>query len=496
MGITDDHNVFSARPRPIPPTRNHQAGQGMMEYALILTLVALVAIGLVTRAGKLVACNFTQVSTALAQSAGGCSLAGWGQGVDGEFGNSPAVNRSSVVQASSLNSIQSVTGGDFHTLAIASDSTLWAWGTNWAGEIGPGAVGGQYNTPSKVVGPGGVGLLTGIVQVAAENSTSIALRGDGTVWTWGRNDYGQLGNGSVVNSGSPVEVCAPGTAYNTQVPVGCGGAYLTGVVKISAAGHMAFAVKADGTAYSWGANWDNLLGIGKSSAANCWGTPTYACEPIPVQLCAVGQSAPCGANMLKNVASISVGQSTTYAILGTGTVVSWGEDAYGELGNGTSCGGYPCMGAGGTTVAVANLTNVVSVAGGGDQAVAVEANGTVWTWGTDGYGELGDGANCVPDGFGYCTTVPRESPRTIASLTNAVQAAAGGQTTAVLKSDGTVWAWGDNSVGQLGTGVTCGAEPCLGANAPAIVPGLQKVVGLYGQVEGFVSVEKGLSPSG
>src|SRR5436190_13725561 len=123
----------------------------------------------------------------------------WGTGGSGELGNGSNTDSTFPVQVSPLTGITAIVGGEFHSHALKNDSTLWSWGYNSEGQLGDGT-----NTDSNV--PVLVSSLTGITAIASGDLHSLALKGDGTIWAWGFNDWGQLGNGNYTDSNVPAQV--------------------------------------------------------------------------------------------------------------------------------------------------------------------------------------------------------------------------------------------------------------------------------------------------
>jgi alpha-tubulin suppressor-like RCC1 family protein len=166
----------------------------------------------------------------------------------GQLGDGTTTYRSSLVQVLGVNGtgylsdVTDITGGGLHTLALKNDGTVLAWGYNYSGQLGIGST-----TESYIPFPVEVAGLTGIVSVVAGASGdhSLALKSDGTVWAWGSNSDGQLGDGTTTNRPAPVQVAGQGTE---------GTGFLTGIVSISAGYRHSLAIKSDGTVWAWGDN--------------------------------------------------------------------------------------------------------------------------------------------------------------------------------------------------------------------------------------------------
>ncbi|GFO65029.1 carboxypeptidase regulatory-like domain-containing protein [Geomonas paludis] len=268
-------------------------------------------------------------------------------------------------------------------------------GTVWTwGYNGSGQLGvvGPDESPSPLQVPG----LSGMRAVALGQEHTLALKGDGTVWAWGANSGGELGNGTNTASAVPGRVAG-----------------LTGVVAVSAGAFNGLALKSNGTVWCWG--WNNSRQLGNGSDV------FWSSRPVQV-------------TGLTGVVAISMGTRHGLALKSDGTVWAWGS---GILGNGSLYGS-------GTPVKVSGLTGVTRIAAGDDHSAAITSDGTVWTWGENGYGQIGNG-----------TTDNSVLPVRISALGEDVAVIATGMYfTVAVKKDGTVWGWGWNELGQLGTGDT------------------------------------------
>ena len=281
---------------------------------------------------------------------------------------------------------------DESTYALGADGGLWAWGPNWAGQLGTGSDGTSVLSPTKLNG------ISGLVSVSAGWSHTLALRGDGTVWAWGYNQFGEVGDGSFTSRSAPIQVSG-----------------LSNVKSVHAGGQHSIAVKRDGTVWAWGRNFEGQLGDG-----------TTTIRVVPRQIPG-----------LTDVVSVSAGGTYTALVRSDGTVWTFGENAGGQLGRGSVFADYPTPGQ------VPGLSGVVAVSagGGGAQAhtVALKSDGTVWSWGYGVYGQLGN--NSLNDSL---------NPVQAAGLTAVTDVSAGGYFTLARRSDGTVWGWGYNGNYELG----------------------------------------------
>jgi alpha-tubulin suppressor-like RCC1 family protein len=275
---------------------------------------------------------------------------GIGQLGDGTFTTGPPYGNSTPVQVVGLNGqgfltgVVAVSAGAEHSLALKSDGTVWAWGDNGSGQLGIGAMYNVTPAPGQVLGPNGQGVLTGAIAVAAGAEHSLALKSDGTVWAWGFNGNGQLGDG--------------GAEYTSSTPVQVSG--LTGMVAVAAGEYHSLALKSDGTVWTWGINGDGELGIGTTSDSN-----------TPVQV--VG---PNGQGVLTGVIAIAAGGFHSLAFKSDGTVWAWGWNDRGQLGNGTT--GLRFAPGATTPAQVSGLTGVKAVAAGEIRTLALTSPTTLF----------------------------------------------------------------------------------------------------------------------
>ncbi|WP_424186900.1 S8 family serine peptidase [Actinokineospora sp. G85] len=330
----------------------------------------------------------------------------WGLNNAGQLGNGGSTDSTTPVTVRGISNAattpDAVAVGQSHSLALLSNGTVLAWGANPSGQLGDGTTGNRL-TPVKV------GNLTGVVAVAASGSHSLALKSDGTVWAWGLNSAGQLGDGSTTSRSTPVQVSG-----------------LTGVARIATGPNgTSLAVRTDGTLRAWGANTNGEYGNG---------TTTAALTPVSTGL--TGLSTQPGA--------VAVGATFATAVKANGTVVSWGANADGQLGNGTTTASL-------TPVTVTGVSTAVAVSAGSNHALALLRTGQTSAWGGNAQGQLGDG-----------TTTPRPTPVTVTGLTGLTEVTAGLTTSAASRADGSVRTWGRNTNGQLGNGTTtASATPVL-----------------------------------
>jgi len=330
----------------------------------------------------------------------------WGLNGNGQLGNGTVTRYgglSTPVQASNLSNIVSVRAGDQHSVALRSDGTIWAWGNDGWGQLGNGRYA-SSSTPIQVPG------LATVSAIAVGSLHNLALKSDGTVWGWGFNYFGQVSLGTNAGRG------------NVLSPVQVKG--LAGMIAVAAGGDTSYALKSDGTVWAWGYDGQGELGNGTSDE-NPHGTPTKVTN-------------------LGTAVAVAAGVEHGLAVLANGTISAWGDNQTSELGapTTTKCGFYhsPCSP---VPVHVNGMSGVTAVSGGYGYTLALKSDGTAWGWGTDGYGELGNGSAQV---FGSVKNPVK------ARVQGVVAIAAGASFSLWLRSDGAVWGTGYNGDGQLGDG--------------------------------------------
>lgn len=463
----------------------------------------------------------------------------WGYGARGELGDGASAYYSTFpVQVVGLVDAIAVSAGEHRSLALKSDGTVWAWG---AGPLGDGT---QNSSSTPIQVPG----LESIQAVAAGGSHSLALGVDGSVWTWGKDqllptrvpdlpkatgiacgsDFGLalLPDGTVWAWGSnSSDELGDGTRVSRLIPARIQD--LANVVAITAAsgGPRSIALTSQGEVWEWGGMGGTLprclsglpapvviaggamqsIAAGSDGSVWAWGQPFYWEDPYfrsaptqvvgPTDVVAVSAGAthclalgrsgtvwawgsnwtgalgdgtefsrlePLQVQGLPTIASVSAGRKGHYASLAgefnlalgsDGTVWSWGGNEFGQLGDGTQANRL-------LPVQVMGLAGVSAVATGYLHSLALKSDGTVWAWGSNIYGDPGDG-----------TQVLQLLPSQVQGLQDIVAIAAGDGYSLAIKSDGAVWAWGSNRYGQLGVGADTPYIP-----TPTQVLGLSNVI--------------------
>lgn len=248
----------------------------------------------------------------------------WDSNTYGQLGDGSNVSYAgNPVQVTSLSSVGDISAGQFHVLAAKNDGTVWSWGYNYYGQLGNGTKTGS-NVPVQVTG------LASVTKVSGGYRFSLALRNDGTVWAWGRNDLGQLGNGTITDSTTPVQVSG-----------------LTNVIAISAGGTHALALKNDGTVWAWGDNWAGEAGKGLTS---------YVTTPGQVP-------------GLTNITQIAAGWFCSHALRPDGEVIAWGSDPVEGTANASN------------QTQLRRVHNVVQIASAQYNHMALDSSGRAWYWG-------------------------------------------------------------------------------------------------------------------
>lgn len=437
------------------------------------------------------------------------TVAAFGRNSEGQLGNGGTGN--GPVAVSVLTDVTAVAAGGYHSLALKSDGTVWAWGISTNGQLGTGTF--METTPVQVTG------LTDVVAISAGSFTSYAVKSDGTLWAWGANSSGELGDGTGVDQASPVAVSGladviavaggwnHAAALKSDGTVWCWGSNWSGqlgnwyfggsatpvqangisdAVSIAAGSDHTVARLSDGSLWTWGGNFNGQLGNG-----DAW-TSTLNFDPV-------------ASIITSDAVQVSAGGYTTFALKSDGTISGFGYVEYGQMGDGHYQGKpFPVQAfglkAGGASASggrfhagvvltdgtvgwighydtqnlyiggldpddqryqlkVLTLSSAVVQAASGDHHTLVRlSDGTVWAWGTNNSGELGDGTNSTS-----------MSPVQVSGLTGAVHVSAEGSTSLAVKSDGSVWVWGSNAGGQFADGTT------TPSNVPVQVAGVTDI---------------------
>jgi alpha-tubulin suppressor-like RCC1 family protein len=314
------------------------------------------------------------------------TLWGWGGNFVGQLGvGTVSESVQTPVQIGTDNDWKEVSAGGNNSMAVKNDGTLWAWGSNQFGQIGDGLFGVENN----VISPKKIGTATNWKTISAGSSYSMAIRTDGTLWGWGGNLFGQLGT----SGGNPFVPTQVGTDTNWKM--------------VSASVMHTFAIKTDGSLWGWGSN--SFFQLGNESIGS---------SSVPVRL-----------GPAVTWQSISTGYNFTMGITTDGKRWNCGYNDYGQLGNGSFLESYDLM----------NVDPTVTwkaIAVGYNHVTGIKSDGTLWTWGFK-IGTFDDKSNV---------------PVQVGSDTNWESLSAGDYHTFAFKTDGSLWGWGQGEYDKLGNG--------------------------------------------
>ncbi len=400
-------------------------------------------------------------SLALAQDG---TIWAWGRNVFNTLGDGTQTDRSVPAPVQGLSNVIAIAAGSNHNLALRSDGTVWAWGFNHAGALGDGTKT-DRSLPVQVRG------LDQVVAVGAGFAISMALKRDGTVWAWGDNWAGQLGDGTTVERHVPVKVGGlPSISKifvneTTTMAIAQDGASWTwggyqsgtyttpqrlsgvaGAAELQPDNTHFLARLANGTVLAWGNGNQGQIGNGRTDLFN------YAPIAVPG---------------VSNAVSVAAGRGFSVAVTQDGSVLAWGSNSYGQLGQAIAPD---------RTVPsrISSLSDVIAISAGQGYSLALRRDGTVWMWG-----------NLTSIGDPYSYPLTTATPIQVPGLTGIVAISAGDFHNLCLKSDGTVWAFGSNSQGGLGRG---NATPYY--SLPVQIPGLDDIVAIQAGQDLSVAVRR------
>ncbi len=374
-----------------------------MKKCLSLTAIMLMASLIICSLSSAAALNRIGVGndyTMAIKSSG--TLFGWGLNDRGQLGDGTVISKSTPTQETTAASNWAIVAASIpfnsatlnHTAAVRADGTLWAWGDNSSGQVGDSTSGNQRSAATQE------NLhATNWTAVAAGDGHTVAVRSDGTLWAWGRNNAGQLGDGTFTIRTVPTQI---GSA--------------TTWIAVAAGGDHTLALRSDGTLWAWGDN--NFGQVGDGTSGN------QRLSPVQIGTDTTWTAVAAGANH-------------SVALRSNGTVWTWGLGTSGQLGHGNTANRLSPM-----QVAFAPANEWASIAAGSEHTVAIRSDGTLWAWGNNSSGQIGDNT-------GVNRTLPTQENT---GATTWAQAAAGLRHTIAVKTDGTLWAWGDNTDGELGDG--------------------------------------------
>jgi alpha-tubulin suppressor-like RCC1 family protein len=315
----------------------------------------------------------------------------WGWNGFGQLGDGTTTLRNFAAPVFGLDDIVSVEAGEDFSLALRGDGRIWAWGANYGGQLGDG-------TFLDSAEPVPLRVLPCFVEIAvgAASRSTLALSLDGELWAWGKNEFGQLGNGTTIDAGEPVKVLGVEDPANFAI------------------GGHALAVTQDGKVLAWGGNDVGQLGDGTLSGST-----------VPVQV-----------QDLDSIVAVAVGAGFSLALRNNGTVWAWGANNQGQLGR------LDIVQSSAKPVQIAGLNRVVAIDAMGRTGMALDADGRVWTWGAGPLGQLGI----------EIFTLLQFVPMPVDLPMRAIDIDGGNDTAIVLLEDGSYYVWGDNALGQLADG--------------------------------------------
>lgn len=347
----------------------------------------------------------------------------WGYNYYGELGNGfsgESYNKFTPISVSQSNlngkSLKTISTGSYHSLILTNDGLIFTFGDNTYGQLGTGSSGALAFSSMPVQVNNSIFNGKSIVTVAGGEYHSIALANDGTLYSWGNNYYGQLGNGTNTNSSIPVTVSTSGILNGKKI------------VAIAAGEYHNLALSSDGLVYAWGNNYYGQLGNGTNTNSN-----------IPV---AVSTS---GVLNGKKIVAIAAGSYHSLALASDGTLYAWGYNYNGELGNGTNTNSNIPVAV--NMTGVLNGKKIVSITSGGYHNLVLADDNKLYSWGNNYYGQLGNGGNVNSNLPVAVNDASDLFSNTIYSIS------AGLYHSVVLTSNGKLYSWGDNSFSQLGTGL-------------------------------------------
>lgn len=292
---------------------------------------------------------------------------------------------SPVNAASSKIQVQTISTGYNHTAVIKTDGSLWTWGENSAGQLGDG---------TKIDRKTMFKVMDNVATVSVGGSYTAAIKTDGSLWTWGNNGDGQLGDGTNTDRYKPIKV-------------------MDNVLSVCAGDFHTAAIKKDGSLWTWGRNDYGQLGSGITDPV---GKKGY--KPVKV---------------MDNVAAVSTGEYHTAAIKTDGSLWTWGWNDFGQLGD------YKSIGYGPGTIRnkpQKMMNNVAQVSAGNNFTAAIKTDGSLWVWGSNRSGQLGDGTNM-------------DRNTLFKVMDGVVAASAGDYQISVIKTDNSLWTWGSDPIEQL-----------------------------------------------
>jgi alpha-tubulin suppressor-like RCC1 family protein len=343
----------------------------------------------------------------------------WGRNSSGQLGNPmfTADYRKLSMEIAYFEGLEIVdmSLGANHTCAVIAGGAVKCWGDNSSGQVGPENFQSEQSVPYRI------GVEHTWEKIATGSNHSLAINSDGELFTWGNNDYGQLGHGDKVDRAEPTQV----DSTNTWVEVAAGS-------------NHSLAIDVNGYLYSWGFNRHGELGLEDSG----WGTERLSPNIVGdandwVEIYSAGEN-------------VFLGASHSIARNLAGDFFSWGNNGYGQLGLADNINRL-------SPTKINSGNSWVKIAVGSGHTIAIEESGELFSWGFNGSGQLG-----------YLPTISRSSPQSVGTSSNWSMVGAGTRHSLAIDEQGQLFAWGDNSYGQLGNGVSGYSTEIILVDSPNI----------------------------
>jgi uncharacterized repeat protein (TIGR02543 family) len=349
----------------------------------------------------------------------------WGNNDYGQLGDGTTTNRTTPTEITSQfnlhagESIIQVSLGIFHSSAITSEGRIFTWGNNGYGQLGDGTTNNNRTTPTEITSQFNLPAGESIIIVSLSFDHSSALTSEGRIFTWGNNFYGQLGDGTTTNRTTPTEITSQFNLYAGET-----------IIQVSLGYSDSSALTSQGRIFTWGINNSGQLGDGTTTNRT---TPTEITSQFNLH---AGES----------IIQASLGWGHSSALTSEGRIFTWGNNFYGQLGAGTTTNRN-------TPTEITSHFNIhtgetiIQVSLGIFHSSAITSEGRIFTWGYNGFGQLGDG-----------TTTDRAIPTEITSQFNLhigetiMQVLFKSYHSSALSSEGRILMWGNNGYGQLGDG--------------------------------------------